>query len=271
MKVSSDIIDDQVSKNALHKLETKYAWIYDPIYPDFIKRMKQENDILISSLKEREHKHIVELGSGSARQSWLFQKSGFESEALELSPEMVELGTKRVGKEHIQVGDARNFKTDEQSGAVVLGPLVTCYFLNDSDLTRTLNCAFDSLASGGLLLCEFIAAGFILTDPFYNGFSKQEFKINEGRITRFNEAKLDLRYNARYDWFSTYIFDLKGGLTTDTDRVLLRAYWPSEVETLFHACGFQILSSFGYDGENFLPLEKMESCSTLLYLAQKKD
>ncbi len=197
MIVSSEVTDDSVSKNALHKLETKYAWIYDLIYPDFLPRIKKENDILLDELKIRENKEVLELGSGSARQSWLLKREGYNCNAIDISPQMVELAAKRIGKDHVQVGDARNFKTEKPIGAVILGPLVTCFFLGNIDLSRTLECAYHSLDKGGLILCEFIAADFILTDPFYNGFSKQEFKMAQGMITRFNECHLDYSHRCK--------------------------------------------------------------------------
>ncbi len=270
MIVKSEIVDDFTSKNALHKLETKYAWIYDPIYPDFLPRIKQQNDILLNCLKAKEAKQILELGSGSGRQSWLLRREGYASQALDISPQMVELAKKRNGPENAQLGDARNFKTDVPLGAVVLGPLVTCFFLENVDLSRTLEAAYHSLARDGLLLCEFISPDWILTNPFYSGFSKQEFKIAQGKITRFNESKLDLSTSAKYDWFSTYIFDLEDGLSVDTDEVLLRAFWPSEIELFFASQGFEILETYGFDEKQFVPLEKAKPKTTLLYLAQKK-
>ena len=270
MNVRSEIIDDTVSKNARHKLETKYAWIYDPIYPDFLPRIKKENDILLARLNFKDKKDILELGSGSARQSWLLKREGYHSDALDISPQMVDLAAKRLGSESVHLGDARSFKVDEPVGAIVLGPLVTCFFLNNDDISKTLESAYEALPKGGLLLCEFIAADWILTDPFYNGFSKQEFKITEGKITRFNECKLDLRTDAKYNWYSTYIFDLKDGLSTDTDEVLLRAFWPSECELFFESHGFAILDEFGFDGDEFIQMNQAKHKTTLLFLAEKK-
>ena len=273
MTVTSEIVEDETSKNAKHKLETEYAWIYDLIYPDFLPRIKKENDILLAALKSRENKRILELGSGSARQSSLLAREGCNVKAIDISPQMTELAAKRIGKERVQLGDARNFKTDEPFGAVVIGPLVTCFFLDNKDLKRALECSYQSLVPGGLILCEFIAADFILTDPFYNGFSKQEFKITNGRITRFNECKLDLHADAKYDWFSTYIFDLHEGLTIDTDDVLLRAYFASEVSMFLDSVGFNILGSYGFvENTQFIGLDTetaKSKKSTLLFLAQK--
>ena len=271
MIVKSEVIEDSTSKNALHKLETKYAWIYDLIYPDFLPRIKKQNDILNARMKSSDNKDTLELGSGSARQSWLLSKEGYKSQAIDLSPQMMELAQKKIGKDNARLGDARNFRTDTPAGAIILGPLVTCFFLNNKDLSLTLDCAHQSMAKGGLLLCEFIAADFIFSDPFYNGFSKQEFKISQGKITRFNECNLDLRTDAKYDWFSTYIFDLKdAGVSTDTDDVLLRAFWPSEVELFLNSHGFEILDELGFDGKDFVQMDKAESKTTLLFLAQKK-
>lgn len=272
MKVKSEIIEDATSRNARHKLETKYAWIYDLIYPDFVPRIKKQNDILIERLKEgNTSKEILELGSGSGRQSWLLGREGFDAQALDISPQMIELAQKKLGKERASLGDARSFSTDEPLGAVVLGPLVTCFFLDNKDLTRTLDCAYHSLSKGGLVLCEFIAADHILKDPFYNAISKAEFKIAQGKITRFNECRLELSRDTKYDWFSTYIFDLKDGLSIDTDDVLLRAFWPSEVEQIFDASGFTVVDEFGFDTKDFVKLDKAGGLkTTLLFVARKK-
>ena len=105
---------------------------------------------------------------------------------------------------------------------------------DNEDLSDTLDCCYQSLEKERLVLSELMAADWVLTNPFCNGFSKQEFKIAQGKITRFNECRLDLRTDARYNWFSTYVFDLQSGLTTDTDSTDLRGFWPSEVELFFN-------------------------------------
>src|SRR5271169_5010923 len=110
MNIQSKIIDDETSRNALHKLETKYAHYYDEMYPEFLKWMKLENDALIQEMKKMAgiKNTSLELGAGTARQSWLLSREGFETFALDFSPQMVELGSKRIG-ERIQLGDARSF------------------------------------------------------------------------------------------------------------------------------------------------------------------
>ena len=176
MQIESQLLDDEVSKNAHHKLMTKYGWIYDLIYPDFIRRMKAQNDLLVLEMSKRNlNRSVVELGAGSGRQSWLLQREGYDVHAIEMCKEMVELGKNKLGRDRIQVGDARNFKISEKVGAVLLGPLVTCYFLNNDDLRKTLTCAKQSLESGGLVFIDFIHARIVMEEEFYDGFSTQRF------------------------------------------------------------------------------------------------
>src|ERR1700730_14508637 len=194
MQLASRIIEDETSSNALHKLVTKYASIHDPIYPDFIRQMQLENELLLAEFRKRElPKGSLELGSGTARQSWLLQKLAPELKvhALELSPEMVKLG-KDLGREYVIHGDARNFSTSEKVGAVIYGANACCYFLTNEDFERSLECAYESLQTGGLVLIDFLPAKTMIQDLTTGKFSKQVFKVKEGQITRFNESRLDL-------------------------------------------------------------------------------
>lgn len=263
LQIKSDVIDDELAKNARHKLMTTYGWMYDLIYPDFIRRMKSQNKLLNHEIKQRASGNsVLELGSGSARQSWLLQRDhGYDVHALEICPEMVELGKKKLGKDRIQVGDARSFQSLDELAAVFLGPLVCCYFLDNEALRKTLRCAAASLQKNGIIFADFIHAKFVLQDQFYDGFSNQQFKfsapergISRAFVNRFHECHLELTMNPKYSWKSTYIFDFDGKISTDEDTVLLRTFFPSEVGSLLEESGFQNVSYFGCDGDEIFPL-----------------
>ncbi len=272
MQITSTVIEDEIAKNSRHKLMTKYGWIYDLIYPDFIRRMKSQNELLDHEIKHRTlGNSVLELGSGSGRQSWLLERDfGYDVHALEICPEMVTLGKTKLGEDRIQVGDARNFQSSEKLGAVLLGPLVTCYFLDNTVLRQTFQCAVRSLQKGGLIFADFIHAKIVLQDPFYNGFSNQQFKfsapdrgITRAFVNRFHECHLELMENPKYSWKSTYIFDYDGKISTDEDTVLLRTFFPSEVESLLRESGFENVRFFGCDDERVFPLDSNHKLSKL--------
>jgi trans-aconitate methyltransferase len=256
---------------------TKYGWIYDLIYPDFLKRMKSQNDLLMQEMSKNklDDKTVLELGSGSGRQSWLLQRQGCNVHALEICKEMVELGSEKLGPGRIQVGDARNFETSEKVSAVLIGPLAACYFLNNEDLRRSLSCAKNSLAKGGLLFVDFIHSKIVLEDEFYDGFSNQQFTfsapdrgIKKASVNRFSECHLDLVNDVKYSWKATYIFDYDGKISTDEDYVLLRTFFPSEVEILLQSCGFRNVRFFGCDGEQVFPLGGSSRLVSFIALAE---
>ncbi len=273
--IESSIIQDEVARNARHKLMTKYGWIYDLIYPDFLKRMKAQNQLLTQEMSARKlSRSVLELGSGSGRQSWLLQREGYDVHALEICEEMVELGRKKLGQERIQVGEARNFKTSQKMGAVLLGPLVTCYFLNNSDVRKTLLCAKKSLETGGILFIDFIHSKIVMQDEFYNGFSNQKFTftapdhgVKRANINRFHECHLELTDDVKYSWKSTYIFDYDGNISIDEDTVLLRTFFPSETESMLRECGFKDIRFFGCDGEKVFPLEANQKLVSFIAIA----
>jgi SAM-dependent methyltransferase len=275
-QIKSEIIEDTVAKNARHKLMTTYGWIYDLIYPDFLKRMKAENDLLIQEMHKREvSKSVLELGAGSGRQSWLLQREGYDTQALEICQEMVDIGKKKLGAERIHLGDARNFKTTEKMGAVLLGPLVTCYFLNNEDVRRTFSCAKDSLENGGLIFVDFIHSRIAIENEFYNGFSNQQFiftapdhGVKRAFINRFNECHLDLMKDVKYYWKSTYIFNYDGRIATDEDTVLLRTFFPSEIESMLRECGFKSIQFYGCDGDNVFPLSNEQKLVSFIAIAE---
>jgi SAM-dependent methyltransferase len=256
---------------------TKYGWIYDLIYPDFLKRMKSQNELLGKEIKSRNLRNsVLELGSGSGRQSWLLHRDfGFDVQALEICPEMVELGKTKLGEDRIKVGDARNFQSSEKLGAVFLGPLVTCYFLENEALRLTFKCAAQSLEKGGLLFVDFIHAKIVLQNPFYNGFSNQQFRfsapergITKAFINRFHECHLELTENPKYSWKSTYIFDYDGKISTDEDTVLLRTFFPSEAESFLKEAGFENIKFFVCDGEKVFPLNSEQNLVSFIAIAE---
>jgi SAM-dependent methyltransferase len=277
LQITSTVIEDEIAKNSRHKLMTKYGWIYDLIYPDFIRRMKSQNELLVHEIKRRSlGNSILELGSGSGRQSWLLRREfGYDVHALEICPEMVTLGKTKLGEHSIQVGDARNFESSEKLDAVLLGPLVTCYFLNNEVLRQTFRCSARSLQKGGLIFADFIHAKIILQDPFYNGFSNQQFRfsapekgVTRAFVNRFHECHLELTENPKYSWKSTYIFDYDGKISTDEDTVLLRTFFPSEVESLLRESGFENVRFFGCDGERVFPLDSDQKLVSFIAIAE---
>jgi ubiquinone/menaquinone biosynthesis C-methylase UbiE len=270
VKISSQVSEDGTSKNALHKLETTYAHFYDEMYPEFLKWMKLENEALLRRMKGKSlSNRILELGAGTARQSWLLSREGVEPYALDLSHEMVELGSKRIG-DRIQVGDARSFESTEPFGAIVMGPLVATFLTENSDVHNALLSANRALEKGGLLLGDFTPARNIFADPSYNnGIRKYEFKVRNGRITRFGEYSLIVNQNVKWEWRSTYIFELDGKVGTDTDRTVLRAFWPSEVEMFLELAGFRIIETLGYDGNELGTLKDNNQNLSFVILAEK--
>jgi SAM-dependent methyltransferase len=275
-KIESELIEDQVSKNARHKLMTKYGWIYDLIYPDFLKRMKAENSLLIKEMELRKlERSTLELGAGSGRQSFLLQREGYDVHALEISQEMVDFGKKKLGSNRIQVGDARNFKVAEKLDSVFYGPLVTCYFLTNDDVRKSLSCAKAALKKGGLVFVDFIHARIALENEFYDGFSNQQFTfiapdhgVKKAFINRFHECHLDLTENVKYLWKSTYVFDYDGRISMDEDTVLLRTFFPSEAESLLRECGYTNIYFYGCDGENVFPFRNEKNLVGFIALAE---
>jgi SAM-dependent methyltransferase len=266
--IESSIVEDATSKNALHKLVTDYAWIYDQIYPGFLKQMKKQNDLLASRLK-KSTRITLELGAGTARQSWLLKRNGFESYAIERSPQMIEVAAGRIGKDRIQTGDIRDFRCSKLVDAVVIGPLTTCYLLNDDDVLKTLESSVNNLSNTGIFMAEFIPTNFMISDPFFHSISRQDFKIQDGRIIRFNECQLELNWNARYDWKSSYIFELNSGVSSGNDFVTLRSFSPSEVIALSNRSGLQVIDLLGFDGNNLVQYSKGVSYSAFLVTAKK--
>jgi SAM-dependent methyltransferase len=268
LRIESNIIEDTTSRNALHKLVTDYSWIYDQIYPGFMKQIKKQNDILASRLKTST-KITLELGAGTARQSWLLRRYGFEAYAIELSPPMVKLAAGRIGKDRIHTGDIRDFRCSESIDAVIIGPLTTCYLLNDVDILKTLESSVNNLSDAGVFMAEFIPTNFMISDPFFHSISRQDFKIRNGRIIRFNECKLELGWNARYDWKSTYIFELKPEVSSGNDHVTLRSFSPSEVTALLDRSGLEVVDLLGFDGNELFHYSEEMNYSAFLVIAKK--
>lgn len=272
MQIVSEIVMDHTSSNALHKLVTKYAQFHDPIYPDFIKQMKAENGILLSEFGKRKNlpKRTIEIGCGTARQSWLLKKSAkeFDVHGIEISPEMVEQG-KRQGNGFISLGDGRNFSVSEPVGAAIYGANAVCYFLENEDLDNSLKCAFKSLCPNGLVLMDFLPAKTMIESFTSSKFSKQVFKVKDGQIIRFNESRLNLAKCVRWRWDATYVFQLSGTTSTDNDSVELRAFFPSEITEFLKCAGFRIVKMLGYDGECLEVLSDSKEYSSAVAIAEK--
>lgn len=148
----------------------KYAEIYDALYSS--KDYSLETDYLFTLLGDLSGKSVLDIGCGTGRYAEEFAKRNVNVFGIDLSPEMINVANKRRSilttpiKENLtyQVGDARNFKSEQSYDVVCSLFHVINYQLSDEELISFFSTAHDALKPGGVLVFDFWFGPGVLSD-----------------------------------------------------------------------------------------------------------
>ena len=148
----------------------KYAEIYDALYSN--KDYSKETDYLFALLGDLSGKSMLDIGCGTGRYAEEFAGRNVNVHGIDLSPEMINVANDRRSilttstKKNLtyQVGDARNFESEQSYDVVCSLFHVINYQLTDEELISFFSTAHDALKPGGVLVFDFWFGPGVLSD-----------------------------------------------------------------------------------------------------------
>ncbi|MDC1387037.1 class I SAM-dependent methyltransferase [Candidatus Thioglobus sp.] len=141
----------------MSKVFDAYAAYYDLLYQD--KDYKSEVDYVVSLLNKYKvfDGKILELGCGTGKHAEIFADFKYAIHGIDSSISMINNANTQNRKNNVsfEVGDVRNFKTEDLFDAVVSLFHVTSYQTRNKDLIDMFNTASKHIKKGGLFIFDF--------------------------------------------------------------------------------------------------------------------
>ena len=259
-----------MTKTRAHVLNTKLAWIYDAIYPQWNRKFRSEFNQLDPLLKARKGKDVLEYGCGEGILLSLFERAGYNVTGVDNSKEFLALASKKTKAKLIK-GDIRDLKIKKKFDCVIIGSLVLCYMIENDDVSKLLANAYDHLNDNGILYVSAMPLSQMNHRIFYSSDSAQSWKIKGGiNVTRFNECSPEVSECIRYKWKQTYLIEKGGHLERWIDTIFLRIFTPSELRLFLAAAGFKLMKFYGNTMGKISDWEKCDQKDAYLTLIATK-
>lgn len=227
-----------------------YSRYYDLLYKD--KNYPAEADFVHSLLTRHapQARSILELGCGTGTHARLLAERGYALHGVDLSEEM--LAVARSGSENLpaplrerlsfSVGNARDFRADQQFDAVVSLFHVVSYQSTNADLHAMFDTAAKHLKHGGVFIFDFWYGPAVLTDrPSVRVKNMVSQDIDVTRIAQPQmyaaESCVDVNYHVFIrDKATDAVQELK-----ETHR--MRYLFSTEIEMLARVAGLRVETS----------------------------
>jgi SAM-dependent methyltransferase len=248
------------------RLYTEFAKYYDQLemqYRDYPK----EAEWISRLLKEREAKCIIDLSCGTGSHLSLLQNPSEKLGLLgmDASQEMVLLAKKKLINVPLLRADFLHVPIRKDTFDVAL-----CLYWSVAGLNETLvNSLFEQanavLKRGGLFLLDTENADGIkeslLNAPFIDGyFTDQETQQAVIRANFSTKLQPDL-----VDWHAYYLLESNGVSELQADRMKLRFYSKTQLESLMEKTGFKVLQVLSGPDLQYTP-----HSPSLYFIAEKQ-
>jgi SAM-dependent methyltransferase len=245
----------------------RYAAFYDLLYRD--KNYEAEARYVARKLREvrPDARSILELGSGTGRHGRLLASMDFDVHGIEASPEMVAVAQSSdvactSGLFTCEVGDICKVDLGRSFDCIIALFHVISYQTSDAALQAAFATATKHLAPGGVFLFDVWHGPAVLTQ----GASKRVKEVEDDLhwVRRIASPTVDTHQRTVKVVYDMECRDKRSGeVTRFSEDHLMRYVFPTDVNQIGRACGFEVVST-----EEFLtgetPSEKTWGVSYML-------
>ncbi len=174
-----------------------YANYYNLLYKD--KDYKSEADYIHSLIQQfaPQSKSLIDLGCGTGKHAFEFEKLGYEVTGVDLSPQMVAIANANKEKNNSTIsfgeGDIRNYTDSKKFDAVVSLFHVMSYQTTNDDLEKAFLTANNLMADDGVFIFDCWYGPGVLTDLPTSRTKNFEDEILS--VSRKSKATIDYNTN----------------------------------------------------------------------------
>ena len=244
-----------------------YSEYYDLLYAD--KDYKAESEYILGLLAGQfvaETGSILELGCGTGAHAELFAEKGWSVHGIDMSPHMLERAHQRAAtsphsaKLKFELGDVRNFRTDNRFDAVVSLFHVTSYQTTNTDLEAMFETAARHLNPGGVFLFDFWYGPAVLSER--PSVRVKRFSNDRVSITRIAEPVLEDRNNVVEVQYSISVRKGTDVPVEMFEKHRMRYLFLPELEAMLGKHGFKIAASKDWLTQDAPSLKSWGVCIT---------
>lgn len=230
-----------------------YAELYDLFYQD--KSYSAEcGDVMGLVKKHSSHpvESILDLGCGTGGHALEWAKEGFHVSGLDRSQAMLSKARNKAEKLNLKVsffeGDIRNFDLGQTFDSVTAMFAVMSYQTKTEDVLSAFNSVNRHLKSGGLFVFDVWFGPGVISDP--PGDRVKSFEKDGMEILRTVQADHNLERHVvtvNYD-----ILCIRDNIIVKRIREKhdMRYFFPKEITDYASSCGFEVLASKAFVGED---------------------
>ncbi len=188
---------------------------------------------------------LLDIGSGTGRHVFEFERLGFEVTGVDLAPDMVRLAQERaiqVGSAAtFHIGDARSVRMERKFDAVVSLFHVASYQVSDEDVSAYFSTVAHHLKPGGLLVFDFWAAPGVLASP--PQCRVRRVRLSGGEVLRTTEPNHRVEESLVDVQFGFHFFREAGGPAERYTEVhVMRYFSVNELRQHLRKAGFAVVS-----------------------------
>lgn len=243
-------------KKAPPKSFNRLALYYDDIYS--YKNYDRETVIinkLIQKYLDDKPKHILDVGCGTGGHLVSLARGKHALVGVDMSQKMLNIAkSKKIGNTKLHLGDARNFRLNEQFDVAISLFHVLSYQIRNSDVQDFFSTLRAHIKPSGLILFDCWYGPGVLENKPTSQYKM--IKTKNGCIHRFKKPTLRSNQNS-VDVRHIFLIEEDGGhvVSAFEETHSMRYFFYPEIDYLLQTNGFKLLS---WGGLAF-PLKKITS------------
>ncbi len=191
---------------------------------------------------------LLDVGCGTGKHASLLSRQGYTADGMDLSNEMLKEAKANFTQMNFYQGDARNFDLGKKYDVITSLFHVTSYLTSNDDMKNYLISIKKHLVDNGLFVFDFWYGPAVLAEnPVVRVKRLEDEKIRVTRIAEpemhFNENIIDVNYEILIE------DKISVGIEKVKEQHNIRYFFMPEINLFFETCGFEMLGSFEWMGQ----------------------